>query len=330
MLFLDRNEWLFPYPDSVTLALQNSGLNVQSYARPDRITELKKQTAALFKTEPESIFFGHGSEDLILKLLLYFRASTSQLVVTDLSWPSYSDLALPLGFQVLETPLLKTTMGFSLDINRLIATLHSSKNAIVLLTTPNNPTGHEINANDLKDVATKFPNHTFIIDGVYDSPHSDVFQSLKSFQNCIYLYSFSKFFGLPGARIGFGSHADFAKRFQMPLGLHTPSVEIALASLRENQVFEVYRNEMLSFAENLRDEFANSSLKIFPTAAPFVLIELENLISFETFELLNAEVGIKPKVFIHNNVTMLRISLGPSATIGTKIKAYLKLLLKKL
>lgn len=330
MLFLDRNEWLFNYPDAVTHALQNSGMNVHSYARPDRILELKKQTAALFKTDIESIFLGHGSEDLILKLLLYFRATTNQLVVTDLSWPSYLDLALPLGFQILETPLQKKNAGFSLDVARLLATLQSCQNAVVLLTTPNNPTGHEVNANVLKDVASKFPHHTFIIDGVYDSPCSDVFQALKPLQNCIYLYSFSKFFGLPGARIGIGSHADFAKRFQLPLGLHTPSVEVALAALSESHTFSAYRNEMLSFAKALQTEFLNTPLHILPTAAPFVLIEIDRVISFETFERLNSEVGIKPKVFIHNNVTMLRISLGPSASIGTKIQAYLKLLLKKL
>ena len=166
--------------------------------------ELRTLVACREDIDPDTILFGNGATQLLHLIPRYFRPRSVQLVQ-----PSFSEYeAALLGLRCRVRHLvLKPSAGFRVDPDKLLKALREGRPNLLILANPNNPTGVAIPAEILFKIVrlcqkqrTWFLADESFID--FTSQPSLVRQASRQ-ENLIVLRSFTKFFALPGLRIGY-------------------------------------------------------------------------------------------------------------------------------
>ncbi len=148
----------------------------------------------------EHIVVGNGTTEL---LYAYMRILPgTRILIPVPSYVDYSRAAQIAGLAV-ENFVMQEKDDFNLDLGRLGMAIQPDD--IVIIATPNNPTGKTINRGALLSLIQEFPQNYFIIDEAF----LDFTESGKTLgaeaQNILTLNSMTKFYGVPGLRIGYGT-----------------------------------------------------------------------------------------------------------------------------
>ncbi len=159
---------------------------------------LVEAIAEHYRTDPREIVVGNGSTEL-LYLLPQALPFTKALIAV----PAYIDYAR--AAQIAGLPIewhsLTKSEGFRLDPDRLEDRLSGGE--MVILGQPNNPTGLTFDPQTLRALAARHPKTCFLIDEAF----ADFVEGLDSLarnrpSNIIVLLSFTKFYAVPGLRLG--------------------------------------------------------------------------------------------------------------------------------
>jgi len=152
--------------------------------------------------------------------------------------------------------------------------------ALLVLATPNNPTGNRMAWDDLLAVLERFRDVPIVLDQAYHgfvaADSADPASLVERFPNLIVLRSFSKLYALAGARIGYallGSRFDsFAKVFARNLGFNRLSERLALAALDSEEYYARVREDMAADRTRLCAALrAYSGVRAYDSDANFVL-----------------------------------------------------------
>ncbi|KAB8029942.1 pyridoxal phosphate-dependent aminotransferase [Fluviispira multicolorata] len=328
VLALDRNEYYFEHHPQVLASfhLCNSQ-NYSRYASNDGHTQMLNSLALLLKIEAENITLAHGAEDALIKALSWLKLKYKTIVVDDFSWTNYIHIAEGLGYQVHKIPTQMSGNSFILNIAGLKNHLNKCEPSVILLTSPNNPTGHSISQNELYSLLKTYPEHFFILDMVYAPFFEQTYFCLMNHENSLFVGSFSKYFGLPGLRVGFAVGL-LPKAFKLNLGLQPQAIHICQTVLNHINWYQSNRSEMIQFAQALLEK-KYKNIKPFKSDAPFILVQLVRVKSLQKI-LLSAEemTFVRPKYLVKDNVPYIRFGLGP-AHVCAKIEDYLTFIDKK-
>lgn len=315
ILALDRNEYFFAHHAEVQSALAQAASNASSYTTREAHLNLHNNLASFLRVPLKLLAIGHGGEDLLMKILAWKRRDCSTLVRLDFSWQSYVEFATGLDYQIAEVRFGENLQEFFTPIAELQSLLSSQPSpTVVIINSPNNPTGHSFSHTDIAMLAEQFPRHTFIIDVVYDAPDTPHLQNAITFSNVIALGSFSKFFGMPGIRVGYAIGASIPRGFQLILGLPPASVAASTAALNHADYYLANRTTMLNFAHHCTLQHWNG-FRVFPSLAPFFLTEITSAqISNEILQQAIQHAEARPKIFSNANRRFLRWGLGCQKT----------------
>ena len=123
-----------------------------------------------------------------------------------------------------------------------IAAAVTPRTRVILICTPNNPTGTVVNHADLEDLLGRIPAHiVVVIDEAYvefvrDRAAADGLALYRDHPNVVVLRTFSKAYGLAGLRVGFAiAHpvvAEITRRVGMPFAVSSLGQAAAVASLK--------------------------------------------------------------------------------------------------
>ncbi len=309
------------------------------YAEVNAAPALKSRLGSFLNVPAESLCLGHGAEDLILKLLQWKREGSSKLFLASFSWGEYRRLGEGLGFQVEELgesphfceapPSLATEIGVISEQLRDRVLADPQLSAVVLLATTNNPTGSSLDISAAEALVREFAGTQthFIFDAVYEQLPSEWFHRFANTPNVNVLGSFSKYFGMPGLRLGFCC-GSVPPAFHLSLGHASWQLRTAQAALQNCEHYATARQHMIRFAALLHAEQGSwPHVVVHPTQAPFVLAHVRRSLSREPsqnsqrdFESIHwegllhrceAASGVWPKVFEHQSHLWLRFGLGP-------------------
>lgn len=322
VLRLNRNEYFFQHPEAVTELLAAGDPSKGRQYTPASVmhrfqAELEN---ALGLAQPQgsqaSLCLFHGAEDALLKLLLWKSPHVGGLVLPHFSWSNYTALAEGLSIKTETFPVTESEHAFSSNLGALHGLLSQANSPrLVLLATPNNPTGHALNLEEAGTLARRHPAHTFVLDAVYESLPSTVFTLPLAHENVFVLGSLSKFFGLPGLRIGFGV-GRFPKAFQLALGFNPAALQVAQTALACRAEYQENWHTMRQEARALFSTWEHSpaqkrAFSLFETQASFFLVRLHQPLSDVEFSSIVEETGALPKTFEHEGQPYLRFGLGP-------------------
>jgi histidinol-phosphate aminotransferase len=231
---------------------------------------------------PEHIIFGCGSDELIHLLCEITLGPGDELVIPAPSFPRYALSARILGATPVRT---KLDAGGANDAAALARAV-TGRTRAVFCCTPNPPSGGLMSGGALADLVRDIPDSVLlVVDEAYHEfgRHAggpDVLAALRRRRGpWVVLRTFSKAYGLAGARVGYalcGSDAvaDALRKIKMQFNITVASQAAALAALQD----EVYLQKTLDAVARERTRLSEGmtalGLSPFPTAANFVSVRL--------------------------------------------------------
>lgn len=249
------------FPASVKKIILNHIKDIVNYPDVEQ-EQLKKTAAKYYGTNTDNLMPGNGSVELIHIVLEALRPSK-----TIIPSPTFSEYALSCQNRNIDTVYINLrTNGFKFDlqiINNLIDTI--TPNSMLILCNPNNPTGILIKRHDLSVLLEILQNKNsyLLIDEAF-MDFVDVNESMVEFiehyNNLIILKSVTKFFALPGLRLGFVlACPELIKKFHTlkdPWNINTFAGFVGAKVLKDQQYIDKTRiyisQEKLRFWENLK------------------------------------------------------------------------------
>ncbi|AGL01344.1 threonine-phosphate decarboxylase CobD [Desulfoscipio gibsoniae] len=176
---------------------------IRHYPDP-RCAELRAALAGYLNVAPEKMVLGNGAAELIYLLarVMNFRRA----VVTAPTFVEYGAAITNAGGALFEVPLLEEE-GFTLPVPRIKKALCGAD--VVYICNPNNPTGGAVKRPIIQSVIEYARSHDAavvvdeaFVDFLHHQEQYTVLPLLGDYPNLIVLYSLTKFFGIPGLRLG--------------------------------------------------------------------------------------------------------------------------------
>lgn len=241
---------------------------------------LRKKLAERLGVEKEMIALGNGSDALIPLLQTCFALHQDKHMLThQYAFIAYGIYAKTLGIPVVTTPLQD---NWQVDIDEMIKACNK-KTGLILIASPNNPTGLLIKQEEIKRLLENIPETTILaIDEAYydyvdDHEKLNTIALQQSFPNLIIMRTFSKIYGLAGLRLGYAITSkpvsSIFQRALPPFGVNEAALVAAEAALDDT---EFVRKSALNNAQGLKQlQQGLKQLKIdyLPTAANFIMFD---------------------------------------------------------
>lgn len=155
-----------------------------------------------------------GGKPVMFYTMLSLVEPGDEVVYPDPGFPIYKSLIDYAGGKAVPLPLLEEN-DFSFDVEKL-EQLVSGKTKLLILNSPQNPTGGVLGKDDLQKIAELCVNHDVVIltDEIYSELlYEDEFESITQFEGvldrAVILDGFSKSYSMTGWRLGYGIFPDW-------------------------------------------------------------------------------------------------------------------------
>lgn len=270
---LGANENVFgPSPRAVE-AMSRAARDVWMYADPEN-HDLKQALAAHHGVSAECIVVGEGIDGLLGYLCRMFVAPGVSVVTSAGAYPTFNFHVAGYGGTLHTVPYRD---DFE-DIDGLIETAARTSARLIYLANPDNPMGTFHDAVAIRDMIARVPaGALLVLDEAYSDFAGDLAEIDTERHNVIRFRTFSKAYGMAGARVGYGiAHAELAKAFDKirnHFGMTRVSVAGALAALKDQN----YLGEVVGRVAEARARIgaiaADNGLAALPSAANFVPVD---------------------------------------------------------
>jgi histidinol-phosphate aminotransferase len=233
---LASNESPYPPLPGVLAAARDAAADLNRYPDP-ACSALVAALAEHHGVAPDQVVTGTGSSALLAQLALVTAGPGDEVVFAWRSFESYPIVAGVAGARAVPVPLDARERHDLPAIARAI----TDRTRLVLLCSPNNPTGTAIGHAELEAFLHRVPGDVLV---VLDEAYAEFVRDpaaacgpllLRRNPNLAVLRTFSKAYGLAGARVGYalasGPVADALRATAVPFGVGTVAQAAALASL---------------------------------------------------------------------------------------------------
>jgi histidinol-phosphate aminotransferase len=243
---------------------------------------LRRALSTRYGVPIENIALGNGSNDMLYQLVLAATDPTDEVLSHKYAFLSYRLSAQVAGRPFVAAP---TTPELGLDVDALIAAI-TPKTKLVILGSPNNPTGSVVKTAEAERVLKALPPRALlVIDEAYSEyaaqwpevDHVDGLALQKQDRRVIVLRTFSKIYGLAGLRVGFGvadpAIINVLGRVGRTFHVSTPAMVAAIAALDDREHVEISAKHARTAIEAIQSLKHGPGVKLYPSLANFVLID---------------------------------------------------------
>ena len=270
-------------PIGAVNAIRNEAIRVNFYPSPTKLI-LRKLLAKYNKVSPENIIITNGSDEAIELIAKVFISEKDQVIFPVPTFPVYKSASLMMGAKVKTIPLKK---DFSLDIKKLFK-LVNNKTKIIWIANPNNPTGNILlNQTEIQSLTTKLDCLLVIDECYFELVQVTAAGLVNNYPNIVVIRSFSKVFGLAGARLGYiianKKTASYLNRLQLANQVFNVNrfAQAAAQEILKNpkivrQLINKYNRQKQNF-EKLLNQI--ESIRVIPTKTTFCLLKINEDIS---------------------------------------------------
>ena len=325
--FLDRNEFNFQPSEEVVEALKN--FDVKKLCFYTRIYDEGKKSilsvflSELYNIEESQILLGYGGEDILKQAVHYFLTedkTNKTILIPKFSWWYYKSIADEVSGRALQYPLYEDGATFKYDFHAIKEMVEHEKPKVILIASPNNPTGNGLTPEELDTLLADIPAYTtVVVDEAYASfvsaDASYIRKLINKYPNLIISRTLSKFYGLPGLRMGFGFISkeleQFIKYSNKYLGYNRISEDLAIAALKSDTHYRNIAHMMNEDRTHYKAEIGSlPGFKVYRSVANFILIKYPIELK-EALQKAFAEQSYKIKFMNEPDInTHLRITLG--------------------
>jgi len=289
MNYLDRNEFNFePSPKVVEAIRTFDPKTLCFYTRiydQGKKSVISVRLSEIYGVPEEQILLAYGGEDILKNAIHYFlmEGNNKTILIPEFSWWYYNRVASECGGTFSMYPLHEKDDTFAYDVEEVISHVNRLHPRMLLLASPNNPTGNSLSSEEIGRIMENIPADTIVlVDEAYASfITSDVdyiAPLVNRYANLIISRTLSKFYGLPGLRCGFGfigqGHKQFISYINKYLGYNRFSEAVALAALDSDDHYRRVADDM-EWGRQLYQRALGSlpGFKVYKSVANFILIK---------------------------------------------------------
>jgi histidinol-phosphate aminotransferase len=243
---------------------------------------------------PAGVLVGNGSNELIQATLSVALEPADVVVAPTPTFSLYRLLTGVLGGRYRAVPL---GPDFVYDVDALIDTAVRERARVVVLNSPNNPTGSALPAGAVERILEETGALVVCDEAYQEFGGPTAIPLLASSSRLVVLRTFSKALGMAGLRFGLAlAHPAVAREIakgKLPYNVNLVTLAAASAALRHGTVLA---ERVRAIVENRGRLLARlrvlTGLAVYPSAANFVLVRLERASAGEVFRRLLEEYGI--------------------------------------
>lgn len=249
----------------------------------------------------ERIGLGAGSNELLYQLVLATCEPTDEVLSHQFAFLSYRLSAAVAGRTFVAAP---TTPQLSIDVDALIARI-TPRTKLVVVGTPNNPTGSVITRGELARLLAALPARALlVVDEAYHEyadawPEVDHADGLAlDDPRVVVLRTFSKIYGLAGLRVGYAvadpAVVDLLGRVTRTFNVSSLAQVAAVAALDDHAHVAASARHARWALEQISAELGKHGVKVLPSLANFALIDVGRPSSPAYQQLLLRGVIVRP------------------------------------
>ena len=305
MNFLDRNEFNFEPSQRVLEAIKNfDPKDLCFYTRiydQGKKSVISVRLSEIYGVPEERVLLAYGCEDLLKNAIHYFlmKGDNKKILIPEYSWWYYNKVAQECDGMFEMYPLYEEDDSFAYDVKEVIEYTNRIRPRMLLLASPNNPTGNCLTSEEISCIMDNVSSDTMVlVDEAYASfITSDVdyiAPLVNKYNNLIISRTLSKFYGLPGLRCGFGfigkGHEQFLCYMNRFLGYNRFSEAVALAALDSDDYYRRVAEDMEWGRLLFKKELGNiHGFKVYRSVANFILVKYPIEIKEALMEAMKAQ-----------------------------------------
>lgn len=243
-------------------------------------TQLREQIAAQHKLTKEHVLMGAGSSEILGLLAARTSVEKGNAIVANPTFGIWMNAMAAYGTPIIRVPLNKHKSHDLPEMSNRI----SNDTKLVYICNPNNPTGTLIPYHVMKDfVESVHRNAMVVVDEAYIeyTDEKSLSHLVETLDNLVVVRTFSKIYGLAGARVGYAlAHPDMIKKLSQlqpwaNAGPGAVSLAGALASLQDEAFVKNTRKENEQVRDFTCKALRKANVPSIPSSTSFIYYSTE-------------------------------------------------------
>lgn len=327
LILLNSNENPYGPSPMARKAILDTYLLTNRYP-DDYVALLKKKIASHWKVNEENILLGAGSSEIIGLACQHVSKIKGHIITGEPSYKvwNHQAKAFGLGFQPVALNDEK-----KLDLSKMFGSINGNTRMIYICN-PNNPTGTVCDVAAITAYAKEALAKTFVF---IDEAYSE-FAELESMatlaarhKNIVVAKTFSKIYGLAGARIGYAiAHPETIQALSSyqpwsDANVSVTATSAALASLDDTEFVKECRENIAATREICYPAFKQLSLTYIPSLTNFIMFNIDK-IKGDFIKQMQAE-NIYVQYRNHFGGNWCRVSMGTKEEMYSFVNALKKI-----
>jgi len=319
VILLNSNENAYGPSASVQKAMARALSSSNRY--PDEeVPAFKKKLASFWNTGTENMMLGAGSSEILGLVSLYLSRQKGNVIIGEPSYRVWNGQAEQYGLSFIRIPL---TEDKKLDLDKMLAAVNP-ETRMVYICNPNNPTGTYLDHAKLQAFVKECSKKCFVL---VDEAYTE-FAELQSLApeaaanpNLLVAKTFSKIYGLAGARAGYAiAHPDTIKILSAlqpwpDVAISQVTAAAASAALDDQEFVKYCRQKTAASRQMVFDCCKKMKLDYIPSSTSFILFNIDSLKCDLTKEMEKKNIMVQYRQ--HFGGKWCRVSMGTTEEMKT-------------
>jgi histidinol-phosphate aminotransferase len=277
---LNSNESTFGPSPLAVAAFQAAASGLERYLE-DPGAALAPALAECFGLDANRITIGQGSDDLLARLARAYLGPDTDLVRSVNGYLKTPNYAYANNADAIAAP----DDDLTASVDNILASV-TERTRIVYLANPENPAGTYLSGSEIRRLhAGLAKNVLLILDCAYeeyvDAPDYEPGHLLvEDTANVVMTRTFSKVFGLAGARVGWmygpPDVVDTVNRIGLTFPVSSASVAAAIAALEDRPHLHHVCRENRRLRRHMTRSLTDLGLKVYPSQTNFILVKFSD------------------------------------------------------
>jgi histidinol-phosphate aminotransferase len=247
----------------------------------DVTTQLREKIGSRYGLTKDNVMMGAGSSEILGIVAQFAALKEGNAVTADPTFGIWFTSAQRSGLELIKVPL---TADKKHDLQRMKEKI-SGKTRLVYVCNPNNPTGTVLPPEEIRSFIKDITQNTLVLlDEAYTeySNEPSLAALVKDNPNLVIAKTFSKIYGMAGARIGYAlAHADTIRQLTelqpwANAGASAVSLAGAIASMDDTSFIDSSKKKNEEARNMTANAFASLNIHYIPSHTNFMYYSLQN------------------------------------------------------
>ncbi|MFH1642084.1 MAG: histidinol-phosphate transaminase [Nanoarchaeota archaeon] len=322
MLRLDFNEnTLGPSPKVLETLRNLKDTEISAYPE---YAQFQQKLSDYLKIDLKNLVITNATDEAISVIMQTYISPGDQVIIPVPTFAMFKFYAEVAGAKITEV-LLNPNLQFPLK--RVLKQI-TKKTKLVIVCSPNNPTGLIIKRKDIVKVLET--GALVLVDEAYSQFSGESCSDLiDKYSNLIVIQTFSKAFGLGGLRLGYALSNEAIiknlKKVRSPYSVNSAAVKAGLAALDDKDYLQWYIKQIKLGKKYVYDEFEKLRIKTYPTDANFFLAKFGKNAEDIVEKLKTKGILVRDRSSYKLLKGCVRITIGTKTQMKQLVKAIIEL-----